>query len=763
MGTSKTARYIELILSGKYRSVLLLVNRQTLCRAAIHRLNHAIRQHMGVYNPHQLFRDYRRPEEVRDPFEIPDDDLDEAFALTIPDTSVFLVDTSDEEDKEEEGEGEEEEGEGEEEEGVDDDDHDEPVSSPQINDYLMSAKRLVVQMESCHKIAGRKFDLVIADECESDIYQFSSSTMKRLKDSSSAFFHLLKDAGKLLFLDAFPSDRQFLLLKHLDFPKDTRVSYRHNSWRPTGRKAVEIEAPSSQLKKKLMFEAIRHKLKVGKCVVLFTTSLACGNQLVKFLVKEFEDTKKIAFYNKFTDNKIRDLHFDDVDKWWSDVDVLVYTPVLLAGVSFNIKNHFHCLFVWAYSQSSHVRDMLQAAGRVRHFETETMFYALDFQNAHSKRSLPLTLDAVKASIDAQGCLIKKYNQHTTQDMPVTHINPLGQLLGTLDGCPEMDSPEFTQEHQDRLMESMRRLYCARKMENAPAWLLDIHVRNKWEEYLTHNPTSFQTVFEDFLKLAGWEREGCLTEQDVINWENSMRTEVGRRRRPKSRLPPLEISRKYSDIPVLTPLKYEDCRRRQARGTSNQLENLALEKYWFDNCIAVRLGTDEAKEAVFDEMVDDSRKKQLMINLFYEENCTGDELASRMLDRNPFAETTDTLPTILKLLKQLCSELGLRSTHDFESSFTSTLLDEKLTILQPIVKDLVDIMHLPISKAEDPVKNLTGCLHTVFSRFSGCEVQRKRCRVRLPDGTRPCHYIHSINILKKNQSFIDSVLAVILPN
>ena len=761
MGTSKTARYIELILSGKYRSVLLLVNRQTLCRAAIHRLNYAIRQHMGVYNPHQLFRDYRRPEEVRDPFEIPDDDLDEAFALTIPDTSVFLVDTSDEEDKEEEGEGEGgEEEEGEEEEGVDDDDHDEPVSSPQIKDYLMSAKRLVVQMESCHKIAGRKFDLVIADECESDIYQFSSSTMKRLKDSSSAFFHLLKDAGKLLFLDAFPSDRQFLLLKHLDFPKGTHICYRHNSWKPTGRTAVEIEAPSSQSKKKLMFDAIRHKLKVGKRVVLFTTSLACGKQLVKFIMKEFEDDKKIAFYNKFTDNMVRDRHFDDVDKWWLDVDILIYTPVLLAGVSFNIKNHFHCLFVWAYSESSHVRDMLQAAGRVRHFEIETMFYALDFQNAHSKRSLPLTLDAVKASVDAQGCLIKRYNEHTTQDMPVTHINPLGALLGTLDVCPDMDGPDFTPEHQERIMESMRKLYYARKMENAPAWLLDIHVRNKWEEYLTHNPRSFQTVFEDYLKLAGWEREGCLTEQDVINWENSMRTEVGRRRRPKSRLPPLEISRKYSDIPILKALEYENCRRRQARGTSNQVENLAMERYWFDNFIAVRLGTEEAQEAVFDEMVDDSRKKQIMINLFYEENCTGDELALRTLDRNPFAETTDTLPTILKLLKQLCSELGLRSTHDFEGSFTSTLLEEKLTVLQPIVKDLVDIMHLPASKSKDVVKNCSANIDIVFKRFSGTCLKSECSRSRANNRVR--NYVYRINCMEKLSEFLRNVIELCSP-
>ncbi len=40
--------------------------------------------------------------------------------------------------------------------------------------------------------------------------------------------------------------------------------------------------------------------------------------------------------------------------------------------------------------------------------------------------------------------------------------------------------------------------------------MDIHVRNTWEEFLTHNPVSFKIVFEDFLKLAGWQRAGVLT-------------------------------------------------------------------------------------------------------------------------------------------------------------------------------------------------------------------------------------------------------------
>ena len=500
LGTRKTQRYVELVLSGKYRSILLLVNRQTLTRASIQRLNYAIREHMGCFNPALAFRDYRRPDEVRDPFEEADDYTDLQTALRLPDPSVFIPDFDEEDEEKSTWEDENDT------EGGEDDMQKDCLGR---GSHLMTVKRLVMQMESCHKIAGRKFDLIIADECESDIYQFSSTTMKRLKDSSLAFFQLLQDAGKILFLDAFPTDRQFLLLKHLAFRQDKRICYRHNSWLPLGRKAVEIEALTSKLKKTLMFDAIREKLESGKCVAVFITSRACGLQLVRFIRTHFTDTKEVAFYDSYMDSRVRDRDFDNVDKWWSDLDLLIYTPVLLAGVSFNMRNHFHCIFVWAYSQSSHVRDIIQAAGRIRHLEIETMFYALDCEKAHSNRSLPLTYDGVKASITARGELIKRYHEKESNNMPVTHVNPIGELLGTLDDCPDRDGPDFTEEHQNKIMESMWKLYFARKMEQAPAWLLDIHVRNKWEQYLTHNPRSFQTVFEDFLKLAGWQRDGCL--------------------------------------------------------------------------------------------------------------------------------------------------------------------------------------------------------------------------------------------------------------
>ena len=186
----------------------------------------------------------------------------------------------------------------------------------------------------------------------------------------------------------------------------------------------------------------------------------------------------------------------------------------------------------------------------------------------------------------------------------------------------------------------------------------------------------------------------------------------------------------------------------------------MEKYWFDSCLAVRLGTDDVKELVFDEMIDDSRKKQVMINLFYEDNYTAGELASKMLLNNPYPETTDTLPTILGLLRELCSELGLCSTHDFEGSFTSTIIDEKLVRLQPIVKDLIEIIHLPRSTAKKPRVNFLTCLNSILKAFSGSTIKDIRRRNRIT-GSNKKEDTYTY-FLETQDAFVKNVLLLVTP-
>ena len=768
-GTGKTLQYSKVILSGDYKSVLIVVNRQTLTRASLQRINRDIRKHMGHYDPTSLFRDYRRPDDVFDPL-IPQDDEEvskDAVASLAEETFPDFF-SDDDQDEEAQAEAEmEAEARLEAEDIAEAEAEAEREQKIVHKTSLMDVPFLVIQVESLHRIAGRKYDLVIFDECESDLYQLSSPTMKRLKATSMSLFGIVRDAKKLLFLDAFMSDRTFILLQHIRFAPGTPICYRQNTWLPTGRKAIEIVADTTPAKRNLFIEAIASKLKAQQRVVLFTASRSFGIGLVKRIRRRFGESKKILFYERNFDGKLKDKHFDDVDRYWADVDLLIYTPVLLAGVSFNQYDHFNCIFVWGYSQSCHVRDMMQAACRVRHFQTQTMYYALDFKNAHSKRGLPVTLESVQADLRSRQNVIEKYHeQDKDEDMPggATYVDPLGKLAFDLAAGPDPTGPRFTDDQKQKLWDSFSRFWLSRKMEEAPDWLLAIHIRNVLESNLTHNPVSIESVFLDFLIRTGWIQTGQLTKQDIQAWDKPRKMF---RNRPFPISPisrPVDIPHTFTDIPNLSPQEYLDGIGRRDRGEASLIDNLGIEKFWFLRTIVRNPEESQAAEQVFNEIIDDSRKRQLMMNIFNEANSNPESMLDVNMDDNPFVQMLDTFPVVLGLIRRFCDELGLQSSHDLDSGFTSELLEAKKDTLTPLVDDLVRLMDIRTSCAKASSKRILGNLQNIFKAFSGCQFLKTRKRIfGLSDGTRPSFYHYKLQTLDSLRSFVQLTCLIVVPS
>ena len=77
-------------------------------------------------------------------------------------------------------------------------------------------KNLVIQIESLHKLNRNSFDIVILDECESVLKQFSSSTMSKPIDVFNSLQAQLSCAKKVIFADAFFTNRSLNYVKSFD-------------------------------------------------------------------------------------------------------------------------------------------------------------------------------------------------------------------------------------------------------------------------------------------------------------------------------------------------------------------------------------------------------------------------------------------------------------------------------------------------------------------------------------------------------------------
>jgi hypothetical protein len=58
-------------------------------------------------------------------------------------------------------------------------------------------------------------------------------------------------------------------------------------------------------------------------------------------------------------------HMADIDTIWESKDVVVYSPVITAGCSFEVRAHFDTCFLYAYQGTASVRSAIQMVSRVR--------------------------------------------------------------------------------------------------------------------------------------------------------------------------------------------------------------------------------------------------------------------------------------------------------------------------------------------------------------------------------------------------------------
>ena len=337
--------------------------------------------------------------------------------------------------------------------------------------------------------------------------------------------------------------------------------------------------------------------------------------------------------------------------------------------------------------------------------------------------------------------------------PGEYIDPLGDLLVTLedDDFDAKDPANF-----GTIIQKAQKVSIIRKMEKAPAWLMDVHVRNIWEQYLTHNPASYKVVFQDFMRLAGWQRAGTLSKSDITRWENTIRREIGEKpKRVMIETP--EVLRDYEKIEQITSKIANEITLRRNRGMATNIEKLQLERHWFDTEICKNpMCPQKVRCRVFALLDDRSQRKHLM-NIWAESNRDAHQLADASTSSNPYPEMMDSMiPAILGVSKML-NLLGLQNSHDIETSVSEGVLETQQNSLQAIVDDLREILNFrpSASKSDKAIKVLKLNIDAVLGEFAGAKLVGKRRRSRI-DG-QASHYDYK---LKKADGYLQDIIDLV---
>lgn len=228
----------------------------------------------------------------------------------------------------------------------------------------LSQSRLIVQVESLYRLDIRAGadppDLLVLDECESIFEQFDSGLLRgNFNECFAKFQYLLKFSRHVICMDANVGDRTFRILQRLRprFGAEGTI-YHCNTYKNAAGDSYYFTGDKSK-----WLGLLCGVVESDERVAVPISSKSEAQALEKVLKEKFP-AKRIKLYCGDTPTHEKREHFSNVNKYWSDADVLIYTPTVSAGVSFE-QRRFAKLFGFFTDKSCPVETCIQMIGRIR--------------------------------------------------------------------------------------------------------------------------------------------------------------------------------------------------------------------------------------------------------------------------------------------------------------------------------------------------------------------------------------------------------------
>lgn len=207
-------------------------------------------------------------------------------------------------------------------------------------------------------VSIKHYDLVIIDECESVFAHISSPYLNKYNSDAHDLFRLLQlilaKSNKILFLDADLGIRTNIMMN--EFKNSVLVN---NNYKISPRKFEITNCKNTfynYIKKDIKN---KHKL----CIISMSSSAI---DKISLMLK----TNKVKFviHTSKTNDQLKE-KLQDVNTFWTQYDVVLFSPTIQSGVDFNVK-HFDKVYgiIGDGSNTCCQRSFLQMIGRIRHIK-----------------------------------------------------------------------------------------------------------------------------------------------------------------------------------------------------------------------------------------------------------------------------------------------------------------------------------------------------------------------------------------------------------
>jgi len=530
-----------------------------------------------------------------------------------------------------------------------------------LNGDYTNAKKLAIQLESLYKINSNiEYELIILDECESILKQFSSETIKKtINDNFATLCRVLSKAKKIIFADAFISQRTIDFA--LSISKNTEIVILKNTYKSEKQyKAIEINENTLE-------DKIIEKIKEGKNIY-YCSSL---KEKITSIEKKLKGITKGIYYYSNNDDMINQT-LKNVMESWKEQNIICGSPTLMVGISFSDEKtkHFDYCFFTGYPTCG-PRDNLQQIKRVRHLKEETIFF-----------SLPKKINSKNEHIIYNDIL--EYNNYTTKKKELA--------IKTLKDYMLENSEELVKTHT---MEQYKNLILLLEPSKMNETLKNILFYNIKENLLSKMYYNKMLIY--YLELSNYEVTP-LEKKETTKIQKTLTNYV----------------KEYEEIPIIFKADVELINEKIMKREATKKEKESASKYYYKNLIRIKMNIEMESRIYYEYYLKPTKKKYLE-NISYESNGNYDKiLYDNLYNSIGTIEISDLYSIKLKHIKKINELLEIKNSQDLTTEIDKKNIELKV---YPYLKTNINEIKLIFDlKAEINEKNIGSSYYNLLNNI-----------------------------------------------
>jgi|SaaInlStandDraft_6_1057023.scaffolds.fasta_scaffold04517_6 hypothetical protein len=247
----------------------------------------------------------------------------------------------------------------------------------EVDEHYIYDKRVIVQLDSLLRLQRDTFDLIIIDECESLARYITSSHFTKNNKASTIVSNLeyrINDAKNVIIMDADLSDRCMNYYSSLIDPDNTLSK---NDIKVIVNKFTPFQDYTLKyMNYNIWLNELKIKLIDNKKIAIPMASNSKAKDLYAKLKVDFPE-KNIMLIHKETSDEDKLAKLLKVNEIWVNYDVVIYTPTVCMGVSFD-PEHFDTIFAYGCHNSLGAQEFCQMLHRVRKIKDNTIHISFDY-------------------------------------------------------------------------------------------------------------------------------------------------------------------------------------------------------------------------------------------------------------------------------------------------------------------------------------------------------------------------------------------------